>query len=58
MSFSKKHREEFPDSLGDNDLNDFFTMVLERRKEQEEETGARAAGRGAADCASEIYIYF
>ena len=46
-------REEFPDTLGDDILTDFFTLVLERRKErEEEETGAMAAGRGAADCAS------
>jgi len=30
-------REEFPDTMGDEQLVDFFTMVLERRKELEEE---------------------
>ena len=45
-------REEFPDTLGDDLLTDFFSQVLERRKEQEEETRAMAAGIGAADWAS------
>ena len=34
-------REEFPDTMGDEQLVDFFTMVLERRKEREEEEKTR-----------------
>ena len=35
-------REEFPDTMGDEQLVDFFTMVLERRKEREEEENVSA----------------
>ena len=48
-------REEFPTSLDDDELSDFFTLVLRRRKELEEDEetrGVRAADLCAADFAS------
>ena len=50
-------REEFPDTLGDNERLDFFTQVLERRKELEEEeqrSQVLAANNLAAGVASPL----